>query len=270
MSEGSSPIWILLRGLSRESGHWGQFPAILREELQAQQPGARLLMLDLPGNGRHHHETSPTQVAAIVEFCRAELARLGVRQPVHLLAMSLGAMVTSDWATRYPQEVSAAVLINTSLKPFRAVYRRPHPFNYLALMLLSLTRLGLRRREARVLSLTTRMLPQPGVVLDDWVELQRKHPTGLRNTVRQLLAGTRYRASRVRPGVPLLLLCSQADALVDWRCSQAISRAWGAPLRLHTQAGHDLPLDDGLWVARAVRDWLGAQQLQPLQQAQTA
>jgi hypothetical protein len=35
-----------------------------------------------------------------------------------------------------------------------------------------------------------------------------------------------------------------------------MSRAWGAPLRLHTQAGHDLPLDDGAWVARAVGEWL--------------
>ncbi len=260
MFEESPPVWVLLRGLSRESGHWGSFPELLREALETQQPGAQLVLLDLPGNGEHHHETSPMQVPRMVEFCRAQLIQRGVRGPVHLLAMSLGAMVSSEWAYRYPQELRAVVLINTSLKPFSPAYRHARPFNYLALALLSLSRLGVRRREARVLSLTTRMLTQPAAVLDDWVELQRRRPVGLRNTVRQWLAAGRYRASLVRPKVPVLLLCSRADALVDWRCSQALSRAWGAPLRLHTQAGHDLPLDDGLWVARAVRDWLAGMQ----------
>jgi len=260
MLEGSPPVWVLLRGMSRESGHWGPFPVLLREALQSCQPGAQLVLLDLPGNGDHHQETSPMQVAKMVEFCRAQLAGGGVTGPVHLLAMSLGVMVSSEWAYRYPHEVSAAVLINTSLRPFSPVYRHAQPFSYLALALLSLTRLGLRRREAKVLSMTTRMLPKPGAVLDDWVALQRKRPVGLRNTIRQALAAARYRASLIRPKVPLLLLCSRADALVDWRCSQALSRAWGAPLRLHTQAGHDLPLDDGPWVARAVRDWIAGMQ----------
>ena len=59
----------------------------------------------------------------------------------------------------------------------------------------------------------------------------------------------------------MLLLCSRADALVDWQCSQAFSRAWGVPLRLHTEAGHDLPLDDPPWVARAVSEWLRTREM---------
>lgn len=262
--EGARPaVWVLLRGLSRESGHWGVFPQFLRRQIESQQPGAELLLLDLPGNGVLHRQASPMRVPEMVEACRDELARRGVAGPVHLLAMSLGAMVASDWADRYPQEISAAVLINTSLRPFSPFYRRLRPLNYLTLLVLSVSRLT-RRREARVLGMTTRLLPQPDAVLDDWVDLQRRHPVGVGNTVRQVLAAVRYRASRGRPVPPMLLLCSQADGLVDWRCSQAISRAWGAPLRLHTRAGHDLPLDDAPWVAQAVGDWLRARQLQGL------
>jgi len=263
MSAVERPVWVLLRGLSRESGHWGGFPEVLRQQIEAEQPGAELLLLDLPGNGVLHRQSSPMQVPAMVEACRSELARRGIAGPVYLLAMSLGAMVASDWVARYPDEVSAAVLINTSLRPFSPFYRRLRPFNYLTLLMLSVSRLT-RRREAKVLSLTTRLLPQPEAVLDDWVALQRKHPMGVRNTARQLVAAVRYRASRSKPGAPVLLLCSQADSLVDWRCSQAISRAWGAPLRLHTHAGHDLPLDDAPWVAQAVGDWLRARQSQGL------
>lgn len=257
----AGPSWVLLRGLSRESGHWGVFPEHLLRELRALQPQSQLVMLDLPGNGALRRQASPTQVSAIVDACRAELQRRGVTGPVSLVGMSLGAAVLSDWANRYPGEVDAGVLINPSLRPFSELFRRPRPLNYLGLLLLSLSRFGARLREERVLMMTTR-LTSPQTVIDRWVELQRQHPLGVRNTARQLLASMRYRASRTRPSAPMLLLCSKADSLVDWRCSQAISRAWGAPLRLHTKAGHDLPLDDPQWVAGAVADWLRDRSLQ--------
>ena len=256
-----TPVWVLLRGLSRESGHWGVFPEHLLRELRALQPGAQLMMLDLPGTGTQRRQASPTQVSAIVDACRADLQRRGVNGPVSLIGMSLGAAVLSDWANRYPTEVEAGVLINPSLRPFSELFRKPRPLNYLGLLLLSLSRFSARMREERVLSLTTRLTPTQAVI-DRWVELQRQHPLGVRNTARQLLASMRYRASRTRPAAPMLLLCSKADNLVDWRCSQAISRAWGAPLRLHTKAGHDLPLDDPLWVARAVTEWLRDRSIQ--------
>ena len=56
------------------------------------------------------------------------------------------------------------------------------------LLALSLFRLSLRQREARVLAMTTRMQDQPERVLDDWVDLQRRHPMRRRNLLRQLLA----------------------------------------------------------------------------------
>lgn len=256
-----APTWLLLRGLSRASGHWGVFPEHLLRELRALQPDARLLMLDLPGTGVLRRQASPTQVAAIVDACRAELQRRGTQGPMSLVGMSLGAAVLSDWASRFPDEVEAGVLINPSLRPFSELFRRPRPLNYLGLLLLSLSRFSARMREERVLSLTTRLTP-PQAVIDRWLELQRQHPQGVRNIARQLLASMRYRASRTRPAAPMLLLCSKGDTLVDWRCSQAISRAWGAPLRLHTKAGHDLPLDDPQWVARAVGEWLRDRSIQ--------
>lgn len=255
------PVWVLLRGLSRASGHWGVFPDHLLRELRSLQPASRLVLLDLPGTGVLRRQASPTQVSAIVDACRAELQRLGIGGPVSLVGMSLGAAVLTDWANRYPAEVEAGVLINPSLKPFSELFRRTTALNYVGLLLLSLSRFSARMREERVLRLTTRLTPTQAII-DRWVELQRQHPLGVRNTARQLLASVRYRASRTRPAAPMLLLCSKADGLVDWRCSQAISRAWGAPLRLHTRAGHDLPLDDPQWVARAVAEWLRDRSIQ--------
>jgi len=252
----ASPIWLLLRGMSREAAHWGAFPQQLCDEIRQKDPDARVLMMDLPGNGLRFREVSSASVRATVERLRADLAREGITQPVHLLGMSLGAMVATDWAFHHPHQVSAAVLINPSMRPFLHFYRPAHPLRFLWLALLSLSRLGLRPREAKVLRMTTRLLPSREAVLDQWVSVQREHPVALRNVFRQWLAALRYRAKLSRPVPPVLLLCSQSDELVDWHCSRDISRAWGAPLRLHTQAGHDLPLDDGAWVARAVGEWL--------------
>ena len=118
-------VWVLLRGLSRESGHWGVFPGHLLSELQALQPDCRLVPLDLPGTGQLRRQPSPTQVSAIVDACRAELRRRGEHAPVSVIGMSLGAAVLTDWANRYPAEIEAGVLINPSLRPFSELFRRP-------------------------------------------------------------------------------------------------------------------------------------------------
>lgn len=254
--EARPPVWVLLRGLTRESGHWGDFPLKLLRALRPGQPGVRLELLDLPGNGHLHRQSSPSSVTAMREACQQELLRRGVLPPYNLLAMSLGAMVASDWAAHHPEDLESVVLINTSLRPFSPFFRRLRPANYWSLLALSLFRLSLRQREARVLAMTTRLVPKPEQVLDQWVDLQQRHPVRRRNALRQLLAAVRYRASGARPRPPMLLLCSRRDELVDWRCSQAISRAWGVPLRMHPEAGHDLPLDDGDWVAWSVTDWV--------------
>jgi pimeloyl-ACP methyl ester carboxylesterase len=54
--------------------------------------------------------------------------------------------------------------------------------------------------------------------------------------------------------VPLLLLASRGDALVDPRCSLAIAQRWACEIAMHPWAGHDLPLDDADWVVQQVRE----------------
>jgi pimeloyl-ACP methyl ester carboxylesterase len=89
------------------------------------------------------------------------------------------------------------------------------------------------------------------------VAARAQHPVSGANALRQLLAAMRYRARRQAPAVPLLLLGSEQDRLVDVRCTLALARHWGSALRLHPWAGHDLPLDDPAWVLAQLRGWLG-------------
>ena len=55
----------------------------------------------------------------------------------------------------------------------------------------------------------------------------------------------------------MLLLTSAGDTLVDPRCSQRLARVWGLPIAEHPSAGHDLPLDDGPWLAGQIARWVG-------------
>ena len=60
--------WILLRGLTRETRHWGRFPAILRDAVKTDS----LLQLDLPGNGALIDLHAPAQVPSMIEFVRQD------------------------------------------------------------------------------------------------------------------------------------------------------------------------------------------------------
>lgn len=244
--------WILLRGLTRDSRHWGDFPALF----QAALPGAAIVTLDLPGNGARNEEASPTQVEHMAEACRAELRARGLHPPYHLLAMSLGAMVAGAWAAAHAEEVAAAVLINTSLRPFSPLHQRLRPRAYPPLLRLALPGATAIDWERTVLALTSKLAPNRDALLRQWTTWRERHPVSRRNALRQLWAASRYRAPPQRPAVPLLVLASAADQLVDPACSRRLATQWRTAYGEHPRAGHDLPLDDGEWVAARVAAWL--------------
>ena len=246
--------WILLRGLTREARHWGGFAELLRREI----PDARVIAPDLPGNGSLCRQPSPQCVEQMVEALREQLGVQRVAPPYRLLAMSLGAMVAADWAARHPDEIGGAVLINTSLRPFSPFYHRLKPANYRRLFALALGASSDVDWENAILELTSRHADAHAAVLDDWLSYRRENPVAVGNALRQLVAAARYRAPRVKPPVPLLVLSSQCDALVDSDCSRQLAQRWQLPHAIHPSAGHDLPLDDGAWVVSQVARWLAA------------
>lgn len=243
--------WVLLRGLTRESRHWGMFPAVFQSAVGAR----RVLAIDLPGNGRQHGERSPASVPGMVAACRAQLLQAEVPGPVYLLAMSLGAMVAVQWAHSAPQELAGCVLINTSLRPFSPFYRRLRPRNYPALVHSLVPGQTAWAQEERIWSMTSNHGAATQGVLPAWVELRQECPVSAANALRQLAAAARFRADAAAPRVPMLLLSSLQDGLVDARCSQAIARAWSCAHAQHPTAGHDLPLDAPQWTADQAAQW---------------
>jgi pimeloyl-ACP methyl ester carboxylesterase len=246
--------WVLLRGLTRESRHWGGFV----DDFRGRFPDDAVFAPDLPGNGCRYRMSSPWTVEEMATQCRMQLLEQGVRPPYRLLALSLGAMVAIAWAKRHPEELAGCVLINTSVRPFSPFYRRLRLPSVPSLLRLALLAPGSPRREKIILRLTSRTHAGSTALLDQWRAIAREHPVSRANALRQLVAAARFRAPRTRPQLPLLILASAADALVDPRCSRRLAACWRCDLVEHPGAGHDLPLDDGPWVAAQVHRWLAS------------
>lgn len=256
MAEAVRAHWVLLRGLTRERAHWGDFV----QRVEAALPDARVHLWDLPGNGERHRERSPLSVADMVADCRRQMAQRGIPAPVHLLALSLGAMVARQWMNAAPQEIASAVLVNTSMRPFSPVHHRLQPHNLAPMLRLMAGGLSPEQIERIVWRMTSRQRTVDAATLAAWTEARRLRPVSVANAARQLLAAARFRAPAPVPERPTLLLSSDGDRLVNPRCSERLARAWGCAWARHPDAGHDLVLDDVDWVIGQLRRWSQADQ----------
>lgn len=244
--------WVLLRGLMRESRHWGDFPARFQQAVGVE----RVFCLDFPGNGQLHAEHSLITVAAMADYCHQQLQVQAVSEPVHVLAVSLGAMVALAWADQYPDDLQRMVLINTSVAPHNPFYQRLKPANYPALIATMLFGSNMQR-ENLILRITSNLQTneQAKEIITRWTAYAQENPISVGNILRQLLAAMRFRAPPYLGKVPLLLLAGEHDKLVNADCSRKLAGLWHCPLLLHSTAGHDLPLDDTDWVIQQVLSW---------------
>ncbi|WP_375192693.1 alpha/beta fold hydrolase [Marinobacter sp.] len=240
--------WILLRGLTREQAHWGSFPARLQEAF----PGHQFHAVDLPGTGVHFREDSPDTIAGIRQRVIRQVDH--IPRPFSLLALSMGGMVALDWAQQATEgEIQNLVLINTS-SGFSPPWQRMRPGAWPRILRL-LARRELFDRERDILRLTSNR-DVPLELAKRWYSTQRQRPVSARNALNQLAAAARFRPAEKRPLPEALLLASRGDRIVHWRCSAALEQRWQWILKLHPDAGHDLPLDDPEWVIRRMHQWL--------------
>jgi pimeloyl-ACP methyl ester carboxylesterase len=244
--------WVLLRGLMRESRHWGDFP----HQLQKVIGDEGIVCLDFPGNGALFKQNSLTTIPEMANDCRQQLLAKGCKPPYHVLAISLGAMVAVAWADSFPDELESLILINTSMAPHNPFYERLRPQNYPRL-LHTLLFGNTQKREALIHKLTSQMVNRnaAAATIDQWIHYARECPIKRSNILRQLRAASQFQAPERAPKSAILLLAGQQDQLVDMHCSQTLAEKWQAPLRVHQQAGHDLPLDDSQWVIKAIQAW---------------
>ncbi len=246
--------FILLRGLIREKRHWGSFP----EKLQNLFPAAEIVSLDVPGAGEFFQQESPMSISSYVDRLKEDLfkkSQLKGKTKTIMIAISLGAMIATNWAYRFPDaDFQKMILINPSFKGFCSIFDRfmifsnenyMHMWNYL-----------MTKNEQFVANMVVNDSRKHSSLISNWQKIKQEAPVSFGNTLRQLWAAIWYRPSNMAPPVSTILLSGQGDKLVSPSCSEEIHKRWQIPIFYNKTAGHDLPADDANWVLEQIRSFI--------------
>ncbi len=240
--------WVLVRGIVSEEYHWWKFLPMMKKRFR----NHNIFTSDIVGNGVTRDFWTPLRVDANVQALRMQTPSKGKKI---LFGWSLGGMLATEWAFRYPEEVEALVLVNASFNS-SAFYKRISPNALLNIVMMARVK-DFRRREEMTLKLTT-CLEEEKIkeIAPHWAKRGEVYPVNPVNFVRQLVVATQIRLRPTPPPVPTLLLCSGQDRVVHPDCSKHIADAWQVPLKIHPTAGHDLTLEEPAWVLDQVEQWL--------------
>jgi pimeloyl-ACP methyl ester carboxylesterase len=237
--------FLLIRGLTRGQGHWGDFPQLLEQKGEAP-----IFYVDLPGNGERFREKSPWKIDTYTDQTRPLVKAWLEKYDLQVVAVSMGAMVMSHWISHFQQDFSKAFFINTSsrkhskpLERFNAkgLFHSPHI-------------LDPSQRESEILQLTSNNIQRRNKFSQIFQDYNKSHPVSLENTAAQITASAMYSFPESKPATEITFANSKADRLVNCSCSEKLAAAWQAPLVQHPSAGHDLPLDEPEWLVQQILD----------------
>ena len=146
--------WLLLRGLVREQRHWLGFPAYFAAHVQSPDGApTTVITLDLPGFGSENDAPVPRTIAGFVDDLRERLRRsIDAGERCGIFGVSLGGMVALNWLERFPDDLAAGVIVNSSLADLSPPWERIRAANWPRVLLAPL--LPLRARERMLLGMT--------------------------------------------------------------------------------------------------------------------
>jgi len=249
-----SITFFLLRGIGREAAHWGTtFPDYMRENL----PNSQFIMMDLPGAGKYHDRQALASVPKMAAFLRAEyLDQITDNESKKVIvATSLAGNVALEWVNQYPQDFHGAILLSTSLKGVCKSNERVKPEAKKQFVNIFLAE-DPKEREEEFLSINSNFNVENDSLLQAWQNVQKERPVKRSALLKQAVAGMMYTPRKSEAHVPVLLVGSKADKIVETECFVNVASAIGSDLYLHQEAGHGIPVDVPKWLADTTSVWV--------------
>ncbi len=233
--------WLLLRGLAREQKHWLGFAA------QLEQKGETVLLLDLPGVGTESSKKCPISISGNTDDVRERFLKIkGDSDEIWgILGVSMGGMVALDWAYRFPYDFNRIAVVNSSSKDTGPVWQRFTIFG-LYQYIRTLAQKNPRKREMEILKMISNLKSSDEATITAMVDIATASRITATQAGRQLIASSQFMLPP-KIKIPVLLMASLKDNLVDVRCSRLMADRLGAQIKFHPTAGHDLALDDPEW-----------------------
>lgn len=101
-----APTVVLVHGISAYSFVWGELPRLLRDE------GLRTLTYDLYGRGFSDRPWEDYDLELYVRQLDRLVRKLRIRGAVHVVGLSMGGLVATEYAMRFPERVASLVLVD--------------------------------------------------------------------------------------------------------------------------------------------------------------
>ncbi len=237
---------IALRGLTRGRGHWGNFPKVL----STTDASIELDLLDIPGNGTRSSEKLPLRAEKVVEMIRAQCRWVQAQESFSILGISLGGMLALKWAEMYPGEVSKVLVVNTSLAQLSPFFKRLQ-LNQISSIVKAMRESDFVERERTILRITSNQTDGSEDSLAPMAAFSKQYQVSRSSFFRQLLVAASVRIPKLKQ-TRITIIGSQKDRLVDISCSIKLAQYFSVNPMIHPSAGHDIPLDDPLWLARLI------------------
>lgn len=245
----------LIRGLTRESGHWGEFIPLIQENL----PNAKIHLLDLPGAGVYAKNRASSRVHKMVDFIRKDVIESIENDAYNIIcATSLAGIIAIEWTMRYPKDFKGLIMVSSSVGGICNSNERAHRSLRWDMFRILFTR-NIELRERLVLKVNCNKPEIVEKLHGEWVKIQKLRPMTRLNIFRQTLAGIRYRTRGRKPDVPILIIGSKSDRLVSKNCIDKMNRYFGGDLIWHETSGHGIPLDEPKWLSERIASWCSDQ-----------
>lgn len=253
--ENDSITIFLLRGIGRESGHWGTtYSSYVSQNLA----NASFVLMDLPGAGKYYDQPALPSVSKMVDFLRSEyIERLEEQKGKRVIvATSLAGNVALQWITTYPNDFHGGILLSSSLKGICDQNERVKPAAQKQFVNIFLTD-DLAEREREFLSINSNYNTENDSLIIAWQGIQELRPVSKTALLKQTVAGLIYEYDKdFPPLIPMLLIGSEADKIVADTCFCKVAEAIRSDLILHETAGHGIPVDVPEWLATTTSAWI--------------
>lgn len=241
--------WILLRGLLREARHWYDFTECMKRSAQGE-----IVTLDLPGFGTQKDFNAPLTVKGNTEDLRKRWKTLKEKDPQKkwgLLGISFGGMISLDWVNRYPHDFNRLVVINSSSKDTGSPTQRFSTYGLQQAFLSLLKFNDALEREKEILKMVSNLRQNNPDVLKEFFQISQDSKISAKKALSQLLASSQFQLP-LSIQIPMLILASKKDKLVDVNCSIQMAEKLNAQIEFHPTAGHDLTLDAPEWCVEKI------------------
>lgn len=249
--------WLLLRGLTREQRHWGEFLPKFKDMFGED----KVFCLDHVGVGTESGRKMPCSVTGMTDDLRNRWLELkssvkNKDESWGIVSLSLGSMVSMDWCGRFAEDFRFQVLMNSSSRSDSPPWKRLLPENLARFARISKTQSAVER-ELEVLEMCTNLLSEQKKqsYAEQWAEFALDQGAMRRVVLAQGLAAVGFKRPD-KMDVATLALVSAADRLVDPSCMTNVARALKFSLEVHPGAGHELSLDDPDWVVERIQETL--------------